>query len=154
MTHISDTTLQQGLANRRQVLGDAWGAQTVVQVGLNPFLSARIEALAAERRRRSEEETKLQQLLNYLAQNPGKAGEGMRERAELTLQACQTALTDLDTQLAGLHAELEVSEQAVIEVARVLHGGVRLLVGHSALALLEDRNGGRVHRVEGQLQID
>ena len=136
-----------------QVLGDAWGAQTVVQVGLNPFLSARIEALAAERRRRSEEETKVQQLLTYLAQNPAKAGEAMRERAELTLQSCQAALAELDAQLTGLQAELEVSEQSAIEVARVLHGGVRLMVGHSALALLEDRSGGRVHRVEGQLLI-
>lgn len=29
MTHISDTTLQQGLANRRQVLGDAWVEQSL-----------------------------------------------------------------------------------------------------------------------------
>ena len=78
----------------------------------------------------------------------------MRERAELTLQACQTALTELDAQIGALQAELEVSEQAGIEVARMLHGGVRLMVGHSALALVEDRRGGRVHRVEGQVQID
>ena len=29
MTHISDTTLQQGLANCRQVLGDAWVEQSL-----------------------------------------------------------------------------------------------------------------------------
>ena len=29
MTHISDTTLQQGLTNRRQVLGDAWVEQSL-----------------------------------------------------------------------------------------------------------------------------
>ena len=29
MTHISDTTLQQGLANRRQMLGDAWVEQSL-----------------------------------------------------------------------------------------------------------------------------
>lgn len=29
MTHISDATLQQGLANRRQVLGDAWVEQSL-----------------------------------------------------------------------------------------------------------------------------
>lgn len=29
MTHIADTTLQQGLANRRQVLGDAWVEQSL-----------------------------------------------------------------------------------------------------------------------------
>lgn len=137
-----------------QVLGDAWGAQTLVQVGLNPFLSARLDAMTLERRHRSEEEAKLQQLLAYLAQQPAKADETMRERAELTLQACQTALTELDAQIGALQAELEVSEQAGIEVARMLHGGVRLMVGHSALALVEDRRGGRVHRVEGQVQID
>jgi len=137
-----------------QALGDAWGAQTLVQVGLNPFLSARLAALAAEHRQRGEEAAKLRQLLAYLAQQPAKAGETMRERAELTLQACQTQLTELEAQMAALHAELEVSEQASIEVARQLHGGVRLLLGHSALELVEDRRGGRVHRVEGQLQID
>lgn len=29
MTHISDTTLHQGLANRRQVLGEAWVEQSL-----------------------------------------------------------------------------------------------------------------------------
>lgn len=133
------------------VLGAPWGDQTQVQVGVDPFLNAQIKELAHERQRRGDEQHKLQQVMNHLSQPETRPDPALRDRVQVSLQACEAAIGGLDTQIADLQARLEVSEQAVIEVESRIHNGVTLVVGPSVLAILEDRRGGSLRRVEGEL---
>lgn len=135
------------------VLGDAWGDPTEVQVGINPFIDARLAQLRDSRQQREAERAKLQQLQTYLAQQPGGGPAELRDKAERTLQACEQSLAALDAEAIELAAQLELSDQACIEVQRSLHGGVRLMVGSSVLQVIEDRGPTKARRVQGQLQL-
>lgn len=135
------------------VLGAAWGARTVVKVGVNPFLVARLEDLEGQRRQRHDEETKLHKLLAFVAAQPQRAPPDTREKAERTLEVCQAHQADIGVEIAGVHQQLVVSDTAGVDVARVLHGGVSVLIGHAALLLSDDRQGGRVRLVDGHVVI-
>jgi uncharacterized protein (DUF342 family) len=135
------------------VLGDAWGDPTEVQVGVNPFIDAKLAALRADRQQREAERAKLQQLQAYLAQQPAGGPAELRDKAERTLLACEQAIAGIELEAAALIAQLELSDKACIEVQRSLHGGVRLMVGASVLQVVEDRGGAQVRRVDGQIEL-
>lgn len=138
---------------RTPVLGSAWGDPTEAQVGVNPFIDGKLATLRAAREKREAERAKLQQLLAYLAQQPAGEHAELRGKAQLTLQSCEQGLAATDAEMAGLAAQLALSDSACIEVQRCLHGGVRLMVGPSALLVKDERAAARVRRVDGQIVL-
>jgi hypothetical protein len=138
---------------RAPVLGSAWADPTEVQVGVNPFIDARLLELREQRLQREAEKAKLQQLLDYLANQPGGGQPALRDKAQATMEACERALAMIGEETAGLVAELELSDSACIEAQRKLHGGVRLMIGPGVLQVIEDRGPTRARRVEGQIEL-
>lgn len=137
------------------VLGSAWSDPTEVQVGVNPFIDAKLDDLRQRREQRDAERAKLQQLLNFLEQQPAAANAqpGLRDKAEATLQACDAALAAMSVESADLAAQLALSDAATIEVQRRLHGGVQLMLGPVVHRVKEDRGPCRVRRVDGQIDF-
>ncbi|WP_269531954.1 DUF342 domain-containing protein [Chitinimonas sp. BJYL2] len=138
---------------RSPVIGSPSGAPTVVQVGVNPFLAAERVGLENERKRKQEDQAKLKQLLHFFEQNPAKAVGGMREKATHTLETNQLEVADLDARIHALAEQMEVSDTAIIEAPRAIHGGVNLLVGTKMLQVVEDRSGAKVRLVDGQIVL-
>lgn len=138
---------------RAPTLGSISGVPTSVQVGYNPFLIAERQRTESQRKRRVEEMTKLRQLLDFFEQNPKKAVDGMKEKAENTLGLYEAEVKAAESKLQQLAEQMAFSDDAVIEAPKRIHGGVNVQVGPKLLQVLEDKAGGRIRLVKGQLQI-
>lgn len=135
------------------ILGAPAGTATAVQVGLNPFADEQKAELEARRRKVLDDQAKLQQLVAFFAKHPERAQGDVREKARATMYKINRDLFELDAEIARLSEQIKPSDDAVIAVARRIHGGVTLQVGHKVLKVMEDKTGGQVRVVEDRITV-
>ncbi len=97
------------------IIGATTGGVTALQLGVNPVLETRYQALLAKIEKQKEEEANLEKLLKYLTGHGDKGG--MLERAKASWQHAVQAWGGLLEERDGLEKEL------------ALMAGARLVVG-------------------------
>ncbi|WP_423196468.1 Flagellar Assembly Protein A N-terminal region domain-containing protein [Cupriavidus sp. H19C3] len=136
------------------VLGAPAGTATTVQVGLNPFADEQRAALEARRRKVTEDQAKLQQLVAFFAKHPERATGDVREKARATMHKINRDLFEIEAEIAQLAEQMKPSDNAVIAAGRRIHGGVTLQVGHKVLKVMEDKPGGQVRVVDDRISVN
>lgn len=132
------TSVQSG------VIGSAAGVQTDIQVGLDPHVHAQRNALQQKRQDLTDQQAKLEKVVMFLHANPQKDVGGIGERARKTYKQTFTDLEALKAEEAELIKALQPKANAYVAVRKIIHGGVRVRVGHKAREFREDYPGGKV----------
>jgi uncharacterized protein (DUF342 family) len=138
-------------AVRAASLGAHAGTQTVIHVGLNPYMGAEKAALESTRERMEQDQAKVQQLIAFFAKHPEKATPELREKARATLFKYTRETLDIDAKLGKLTEQLQPYPEAAVVVGKKIHGGVTLWIGQKTMRVMEDMNGGELRLLDDRI---
>ncbi|MGN6579144.1 MAG: DUF342 domain-containing protein [Bordetella sp.] len=126
------------------IIGSTGAVRTEIQVGLDPHVHARREALQTKREDLTEQQAKLEKLVMFLHANPQKDVDGVGDRARKTYRQTFTDLDALKAEEAELIKALQPKPNAYVAARKAIHSGVQIRVGHKAREFREDHPGCKV----------
>jgi len=120
------------------VIGSHAGVATMVEVGVDPSLNRKLEAVKdalAEKGRLIEELTKT---LAYVKENPGSMEPALLALKERIYDKYQGEIAELTGEKKRLQKRMEINAQARVEVERDAFLGAQIRIGASTLQIEED----------------
>ena len=135
------------------VLGTSTGTKTHVQVGLNPYLEKQIAEKDTEFKRTCDELDRVVKLLAYFKQNPAKGAGGVAEKVEGTRKQLMAKIDILTEEIKALRAQLELAEQAKVEVGGQIYFGVEVRIGQQVWQPRDDMGRASLELQGGKIAI-
>lgn len=120
------------------VIGSHAGVATLIEVGVDPALNRKLEAVQealAEKQRQIEE---LAKTLAYVKENPGSMEPGLFNLKQRIYSKCQGEIAELAGEKKRVQKRMEINAQARVEVERDAFLGAQIRIGSSALLIEED----------------
>lgn len=137
-----------------KVVGSYAGVPTLLEVGVDPSLHRKIEAVKealAEKTRLIEE---LGKTLLYLRENSGSMEPGLAKLKERVHAKYQTEIAELTGEKKRLQKRMEINAQATVQVEREVFLGTQIRIGGSTLQIDEDLQGSTFRLTEQGITID
>ena len=120
------------------VIGSHAGVPTMIEVGVDPSLSRKLETVKdalSDKTRLMEELTKT---LAYVKENPGSMEPGLLNLKERIYAKYQGEAAELAGETRRLQKRMEIYAQARVEVERDVFFGTQIRIGASTLQIEED----------------
>jgi uncharacterized protein (DUF342 family) len=149
--HIIGGVTKATMLVQAVVIGSSAGVATTVEVGLNPTINDRLEAIKKTLQEKMKEQEELHKALAYIHNNPGRVKEEIREKAERTHEKIMLDISDLFEEKATLQKQLELCENAKVVVKQKVHSGVQIRIGHKVRDILDEREAGVFKLREGDI---
>lgn len=135
------------------ILGTTTGAKTYVQVGINPYLEKQIADKDTEFKRTCDELDRVVKLLVYFKQNPAKGAGGVAEKVEGTRKQLMAKIDTLTEEIKALRAQLELAEQARVEVGGQIYYGVEVRIGQQVWQPQDDMGRASLELQGGKIAV-
>lgn len=150
-SHIAGGTVQATVLVKVPTLGAASGMQTSVHVGSDPYLMQEIAEQEQRLQGKLAQVEKMNQLIAYLKQNPQKSAGGAGEKVQAAYKLLSEEIYQLVAEKADIAAKQKLTEQSRIEVSYAIYEGVEMRIGKQMLPIHENRSGGVISLVEGEI---
>jgi len=137
-----------------KVVGSHAGVPTLLEVGVDPSLHRKLEAVQealAEKTRLMEE---LSKTLLYLKENSESTEPGLAKLKERVHAKYQTEIAELTGEKKRLQKRMEINAQATVQVEREVFLGTQIRIGGSTLQVDEDLQGPTFRLAEQGITID
>lgn len=135
------------------ILGTNTGTKTHVQVGLNPYLEKQIADKDTEFKRTCDELDRVVKLLAHFKQNPAKGAGGIAEKVEGTRKQLMARIDILAGEIKDLRAQLELAEQAKVEVRGQIYYGVEVRIGQQVWQPRDDMGRASLELQGGKIAV-
>lgn len=123
---------------RAVVIGSHAGVPTVVEVGVDPALNRKLEAVQEALSEKSRLTDELLKTLTYVKENPGSMDPGLLSLKERIYAKYQGEMAELFGEKKRLEKRMEINAQAKVEVERDVFLGAQIRIGSSTLLIEED----------------
>ncbi len=135
-------------------IGSATNVPTLVEVGRNPVLAKKLEALEERMLQLAKEQTSLTQLLDYARTHPGRLNDTVLGKAKLTAVQVAQFISAGEHDRQVYLDQLSLAADATVVVGQRLYGGVTVKIGDLAHSFAEERAAGTLRRVEDTIAFD
>lgn len=127
--------IQAGEKVESKVLGSQLATQTLIEVGVNPYMKDQYQLLAKKQTEKEKELTSISQNLQVI-QRSGLTIENLNEKRKAALiklldhyQVLRNELQEIDSALKEIMSQLTRYQSAEIKVMDVVYPGVRVTMG-------------------------
>jgi uncharacterized protein (DUF342 family) len=149
--HVIGGVIRATLLAKMVVAGSRAGVLTTFEVGINPIIKRKLEAVVARIEALEKEKEELKRVLTFGTRNKGKISLEVLDKAVRTYDRCLQEVADLTEELTVLETEISLADQAKVVIGQHAFGGVHVKIGNRARHITDERGGGTFHLTEGEI---
>lgn len=134
--------------------GSTANVPTLIEVGRNPLLTKKLEALDERLRQLDKEQADLALLLGYAQSHPGRLNEAVLGKARLTAVQVAQQISAGQSDREVYLGQLGLAAEATVVIGQRLYGGVSVKVGDLGHCFADERAAGTLRRVDDTITFD
>lgn len=149
--HIIGGRTQATLLVQAAVVGSAAGVRTLLEVGVNPMILHKLEALEARLVQLAKEQADIARLLTFARANPQRLAADVLQKAERTAANLQQELASCLAEQQVLGSQMSLADDARCVIGQKVFGGARVRIGDQSCDIDDERGRGVIRLSEGKL---
>ena len=149
--HIVGGLTRATLLIQALVAGSPTGVRTELEVGVNPLLQSRMDAIGKRLQQLEKEKEELARIIAYARDNPQRIKPDLLQKTERT---CEKLQLDIDTSTQekdALQTQLGLADNAKIAIGQKVFGGVHVRIGSKMRQVDEERSYGTFRLQEDEI---
>lgn len=151
--HIIGGITRATLLVQTIVAGSPAGVHTKIEVGVNPLIKSRMDALARKIQAIEKRKEEAERILDYAAHKPRQVNPERVDKARLDNEKHKLDIANCTRDQEVLQAHLNLADHAKVSVAERIYGGVQVYIGRRVRLISEKRIGGIFQLDNGELFI-
>lgn len=140
--HIIGGVTRATLLVQVAVAGSPAGIDTRIEVGVNPLIHGRLDAVNQRLQKLEKEKAELARIIAYARDNPQRINPDILQKAERTCEKLLLDIADSSRERETLQAQLNLADNAKVVIGQKLYGGVHIRIGNKVRQNEDERGGG------------
>jgi len=140
--HIVGGLTRATLLIQAQVAGSPAGIRTDMEVGVNPLLQSRMDAVGKRLQQLAKEQEELARIIVYARDNPQRIKPELLQKTEHTREKLQLDIDTCAQEKDVLQTQLGLADDARVVIGQKVFGGVHVRIGNKMRQVDVERGSG------------
>ena len=140
--HIVGGLTRATLLIQAQVVGSPTGVRTELEVGVNPLLQSKMDAVGKRLQQLEKEQEELARIIAYARDNPQRIKPDLLQKTERTCEKLQLDIDTCTQEKNVLQTQLSLADDARVVISQKVFGGVQVRIGNKMRQVDEERGSG------------
>jgi uncharacterized protein (DUF342 family) len=151
--HIIGGRTRATLLVQAAVAGSPSGVNTVIEVGVNPLIQGKLDAVSQRLKRLEKEEEELARVISRAGEHPGRFNPELLQKAERTREKLRLGIAECTEEKKTLQAQLSLADNAKVVIGQKVHGGVHVRIGNKILHVENEHGSGTFRLAEEKISF-
>jgi len=140
--HLIGGVTQATLLVQTIIAGSHAGVATRIEVGVNPLLHAKLDAVTQQLQHLEKEREDVERVIAYTLEHPTRINPDTMHKAERTYEKLQADIAERAQEKETLQTQMNLADNAKVVVGLRMYSGLQVKIGHKVREIDEERIGG------------
>lgn len=151
--HIIGGRTRATLLVQAAVAGSPSGVDTTIEVGVNPLIQGKLDAISQRLKQLEKEEEELARVIACAGEHPNRFNPELLQKAERTCEKLQLDIAEHAQEKNTLQAQLSLADNAKVIIGQKVYGGIQIRIGNKILHVENEHGSGTFRLVEEKISF-